>query len=215
MDIVDLGITDFSEAYQVQLDLVKKVSLGLAEDTLLITEHRSVITIGRRGSWDNIFKSHEDLSSCGIEVFNIDRGGDVTYHGPGQLIAYPIFKLENEGRDIHRFLEFLEEIARHFLMQYGIIGGSRPGFRGAWIKEKKIASIGIGVKKWVTYHGLAININCDLLPFSFIRPCGIKDVEITSLEKVLGYKLDIDDAKNKLKSSFKEVSLLAEAVCKD
>lgn len=214
MQIIDLGITDFKDAYEVQLDLVNKVSRGISEDTLLITEHRPVITIGRRGSWDNIFKSRGHLSSCGIDVLNIDRGGDVTYHGPGQAIAYPIFKLRDEGRDIHLFLRFLEEVGIHFLSQYGLLAGSRPGFRGIWIDGKKIGSIGIGVRKWVTYHGLAINVNVDLLPFSFIRACGIKGAEQTSLKNILCRELDINDAKDKLKLSFKEIPLLAEAVNK-
>lgn len=211
MRVIDLGLTDFLETHKLQGELVERVSLGLCEDTLLITEHRPVITIGRKGSEDNIFKSRQDLISCGIEVLNIDRGGDVTYHGPGQLIAYPIFKLENESRDIHAFLHFLEEIGTHFLMQYGIIAEERPGFRGVWAGGKKIGSIGMGVKKWVTYHGLAMNINTDLLPFSFIRPCGIEGVEITSLKRFLGREIDIKDAKDRIEGSFKEISFLAEA----
>ena len=215
MHVIDLGITDFREVYKFQVDLVKKVSQGVSDDTLVITEHRPVITIGRIGSRDNILVSKEYLSSCGIEVFDIDRGGDVTYHGPGQIIAYPIFKLVDESRDIHGFLHFLEEVGRHFLMQYGLIAEDRPGFRGIWIKGKKIGSIGIGVKRWVTYHGLAININVDLRPFSFIKPCGIKDVEMASLIDLLGCEVDIDDAKDRLKLSFKEISLLAETVSKN
>jgi len=212
MQIIDLGLTDFLETYQFQMELVDKVSKGLCEDTLLITEHSSVITMGRVSSGDNILKSKEEISSYGIELINTDRGGDVTYHGPGQIIAYPIFKLENESRDIHRFLEFLEEVGSHFLHQYGIIANRKPGFRGVWVKDKKIGSIGIGVKKWVTYHGIAINIDLDLTPFSFIRPCGIKDVEIISLKDLLGGEVDINGAKDRLISSFKEIPLLAEAV---
>lgn len=195
--------------------LVKDVSQGLSDNTLIITEHAPVITIGRSGSWDNILVSKECLSFSGIDVFNTDRGGDVTYHGPGQIIAYPVFRLENAARDIHGFLHFLEEVGAHFLMQYGIFAERRPGFRGIWVQEKKIGSIGIGVKKWTTYHGLAININTDLRAFSFIRPCGIEGVEITSLGNLLQRELDIDDAKDRLRSSFEEISLLAEAVNKD
>ena len=208
MQIIDLGLTDFTEAHQFQIELVKKVSLGICEDALLITEHNPVITIGRTGSEQNIFRRD-------IHVIRADRGGDVTFHGPGQLIAYPIFKLENESRDIHRFLEFLEETGSAFLAQYGIFTEKRPGFRGIWADNKKIGSIGIGVKKWVTYHGLAININTDLTPFSFIRPCGIEGVEITSLKSLLQREIDMDDAKDRLISTFKEVSLLAETVSKN
>lgn len=214
MRIIDLGITDFLEAYKLQADLVKEVAEGVLENTLLITEHKSVITIGRIGSRDNILKSKEYLSSCNIEVLDIDRGGDVTYHGPGQIIAYPIFRLEREARDIHQYLHFLEEVGRSFLSQYSLVADERPAFRGIWIKGKKIGSIGIGVKKWVTYHGLAININPDLAPFLYIRPCGIEGVEMTSLENLLKRRVGINEAKDKLVSSFKEVSLLAEAVPK-
>ncbi|MFC1621223.1 lipoyl(octanoyl) transferase LipB [Candidatus Omnitrophota bacterium] len=207
MQIINLGLTGFLEAYQIQTDLARKVALGTCENTLLITEHNPVVTIGRTGSEENIFRRE-------IDIIHTDRGGDVTYHGPGQLIAYPIFKLENESRDIHRFLEFLEEIGRAFLSQYGILTEKRPGFRGVWTDNKKIGSIGIGVKKWVTYHGLAVNINTDLMPFSFIRSCGIEGVEITSLKNLLQREIDMDDAKNRLVSTFKKIPLLAETVSK-
>ena len=212
MRIIDLGISDFREIYDLQQGLVKEVFQGKRENTLIITEHRPVITIGRKGSWNNIFKSREFLALEGIDVLNIDRGGDVTYHGPGQIIAYPVFRLENESRDIHCFLRFLEDIGCHFLAQYGVIPEKKQGFTGIWVKDRKIGSIGIGVKKWVTYHGLALNINISLEPFSFIRPCGIEGVSMTSLKKILGRDIDIRDAKNKLKISFEEISFMAEAV---
>lgn len=215
MLILDLGITDFLEAYRLQVDLAGKVAHGLCEDTLLITEHKPVITIGRAGSERNILKSREWLFCRGIDIISTDRGGDVTYHGPGQLVAYPVFRLENEARDIHGFLSFLEEVGGHFLVQYGIFAEKKPGFRGIWVSGKKIGSIGIGVKKWVTYHGLAINMDLDLSPFSFIRPCGIEGIEITSLRDVLDCEVDIDDAKHRLVRAFKEVPLMAEAVGKD
>lgn len=215
MRVIDLGITDFLETHKLQIDLVAKVAAGVCEDTLLITEHRPVITIGRTGSEKNILKPREFIFSQGIDIINTDRGGDVTYHGPGQLVAYPVFKLENKGRGIHGFLSFLENVGANFLMQYGLIAEARPGFRGIWINARKIGSIGIGVKKWVTYHGLAININADLAPFSFIRPCGIEGVEMTRLRDLLGYGVDIDDAKHKFTHAFKEVSVLAEAVSKN
>jgi lipoate-protein ligase B len=214
MQVIDLGVTDFLDAHSAQLGFVKRVAEGICEDILLVTEHNPVITIGRRGSEVNILKSRGFLNSAGIDVITADRGGDVTYHGPGQLVAYPIFRLENESRDIHKFLQFLEDIGEHFLMQYGLSAEKRHGFRGVWVSGKKIGSIGIGVKKWVTYHGLAINVNLDLTPFSFIRPCGIDSANITSLKNLLHRDIDMDDAKHKIKQSFKEISLLAEAVSK-
>ena len=207
MRYIDLGLSDYKEAYEIQREVWEKVVNGIFENTLIVTEHTSVITIGRKGSRDHIFRTE------GIEVLNIDRGGDVTYHGPGQLIAYPIFKLENEAKDIHNFLKFLEDVGINFLNRYGIRAQRNPGFRGIWVKDAKIGSIGIGVKKWVTYHGMAININPDLRPFSFIKPCGIEGVKITSLENLSNGKIDINDAKHKLKESFEEISLLVETAC--
>lgn len=208
MRYIDLGVSDYKEAYRFQRDILEQVADRTSGNTLIITEHKSVITIGRKGSDKNVFKAG------GIEVLNIDRGGDVTYHGPGQLIAYPIFKLENEARDMHGFLRFLEEVGINFLSKYGIDAEARPGLRGVWVKDEKIGSIGIGVKKWVTYHGMAININLDLKPFSFIKPCGIDGVKITSLKVLLKERVDIEDAKLKLRDSFKEIPVLAEAACK-
>lgn len=214
MRYIDLGLSDYSEAYRFQREIADRVGSGAAENTLIITEHKGVITIGRRGSRYNILKPAGFLKARGIEVMDVDRGGDVTYHGPGQLVAYPVFKLEGEAKDIHRFLDFLEEVGLNFLERFGINAVTRPGLRGAWVGRKKICSIGIGVKRWVTYHGIAININPDLEPFSFIRPCGIDGVEITSLQRLVGKRIEIDDAKDKLRESFAEVSLLAEAVSK-
>jgi len=208
MRYLDLGLSDYKEAYRVQREVADRVASGISENTLIITEHKSVITIGRTGSEKHVFKTE------GIEVLNIDRGGDVTYHCPGQLVAYPIFRLENEAKDIHNFLRFLEEVGVNFLSKYGVHPETIPGLRGIWVKGAKIGSIGIGVKKWVTYHGMAININTDLTGFSFIKPCGIEGVKITSLEVLLKKRLDIEDAKRKLRESFEEVPLLAEAVCK-
>jgi lipoate-protein ligase B len=209
MRYIDLGLSDYKEAYKLQCEVRGRVAEGACENTLIITEHKSVITIGRKGSEKHVFKTE------GIDVLNVDRGGDVTYHGPGQVVAYPIFRLENEARDIHGFLRFLEETGINFLNKFGVEGEIRHGLRGIWVRDSKIASIGIGVKKWVTYHGMAININPDLRPFSFIKPCGIDGVRITSLEELLKERLDIEDAKRKLRESFEEVPLLVEAVCKD
>jgi len=208
MRYLDLGLSDYKEAYSIQREVADKVARGVSENTLIITEHNSVITIGRTGSAEHVFKTE------GIEVLNIDRGGDVTYHCPGQLVAYPIFRLENEARDIHNFLRFLEEVGADFLSKYGVCAETMPGLRGVWVNGAKIGSIGIGVKKWVTYHGMAININADLEGFSFIKPCGIEGIKITSLEVLLKKRLDIEDAKHRLRKSFEEVPLLAEAACK-
>jgi len=214
MRYIDLGLSDYKEAYKAQCEIRDNIAKGVCENTLIITEHRSVITIGRKGSRGNLFRTNEFLADLGIEALDVDRGGDITYHGPGQLVAYLIYKLENEARDIHGFLRFLEKVGINFLSKYGVEAGTVPGARGVWVNGAKICSIGIGVKKWVAYHGMAININPDLTPFSFIKPCGIQGVKITSLENLLKEKINIEDAKRKLRESFEEVPLLAEAVCK-
>lgn len=214
MQHIDLGLSDYKEAYKAQREVRDRVAEGAAENTLIITEHKSVITIGRKGSRNNLFRTSEFLASLGIDVLDVDRGGDITYHGPGQLVAYPIFKLGNGAKDIHCFLRYLEEVGINFLSKYGIEAGRLPGARGIWVEGEKIGSIGIGVKKWVTYHGVAININPDLRPFSFIKPCGIDGIKITSLENLLKGKTDIEDAKAMLRDSFEKVPLLAETVCK-
>jgi len=213
MRIIDIGITDFLKAWEYQKAIVRDVDNGLCEDTLILTEHYPVITIGRQGKSSNILKSSEFLKKNGIDIIEVDRGGDVTYHGPGQLIGYPIFRLKDRGRDVHKFLEFLEDIGRHFLTQYGLTSKKIPGLRGIWVNGKKIGSIGIGIRRWVTYHGMAININVELTPFSFIKPCGIEDLEMTSLKELLGCDIDIDEAKLQLIRSFDEkISSMAETV---
>jgi len=204
MRYIDLGLSDYKEAYRFQREVADNVAAGTFENTLIITEHRSVITIGRLGSEDNIFKRD------GIDVLRVDRGGDVTYHCPGQLVAYPIFRLENEARDIHGFLRFLEEVGINFLGKYGVKGEARQGARGVWVGDSKIASIGIGVKKWVTYHGMAINVNPDLRPFSFIKPCGMDGVRMITLKELLDKPVNISDAKDRLKESFEEIFLPVE-----
>jgi len=214
MRYIDIGITKYVDAYRFQREILDEVADGVSDNTLLITEHYPIITIGRKGSWDNILKPVDFLKAKGIEILNVDRGGDVTYHCPGQLVAYPIFRLEDGAKDIHRFLDFLEEVGISFLARYGVDAATRPGLRGIWVGRKKIVSIGIGVKKWVTYHGMAINIAPDMEAFSFIRPCGIEGALMTSLHELLGEKIGIYDAKNRLRESFEEISLLAEAVSK-
>ncbi|MFH1478478.1 MAG: lipoyl(octanoyl) transferase LipB [Candidatus Omnitrophota bacterium] len=214
MNIIDLGLTEFLDTYKIQLDLVQDVSEKKRDNTVLVTRHYPVITAGRLSDAGNILLSEEELLSKGINIVNIDRGGDVTYHGFGQLVLYPIVRLENEARDIHLFLEYLEEVGIRFLSKYGVFGVRKHGFRGVWVGQDKIASIGIGVKKWTTYHGMAINITSDKDGFSFIRPCGIESVNMTSLTDILGRKIGFEDAKAKAIASFEEISLLDKAVSK-
>lgn len=171
---------------------------------MILCEHPPTITLGRLAKQENILVSPEYLAQNGIQFFNIDRGGEVTYHGPGQLVAYPIFNLANHAKDLKKFLNNLEEVVIDFLLYFGIKGERRPGFTGAWVGNKKIASIGIGVKKWVAYHGIAININNDLRPFNFIRPCGLQ-VEMISLQQLCKAEVNLEKAKAILRHSFEKV----------
>jgi lipoate-protein ligase B len=214
VQFLKLGLTDFSEAYELQKKIREEVSSGSTEDTVIITEHRPVITIGRGAVSGNLKKTRDFLAANGIRVIKIDRGGGVTYHGPGQIVGYAIFKLRNEARDIHAFLEYLEDVGINFLRRLGLRAYREKGKRGVWACGKKIGSIGIGVKKWTTYHGLALNINNDLKPFSYINPCGMNSEVMSSVRDIKTEEIDIGYAVELFADSFKEVPFLAETVGK-
>ena len=184
--VLDLGLVDYEKAYDLQKKLHKFRREGKIDDLLILLEHEPVVTIGRAGKKDNILVSEEFLENEGIRVFEIDRGGDVTLHCPGQLVGYPILDLKLHGENIHRYLRNLEEVIIRLLKVYGVDAQRIENFRGVWVGEKKVASIGIGIKGWVTFHGFALNINPDLSYFSFIRPCGFEGRIVTSLSEILG-----------------------------
>ena len=174
-------------------------------DTLILAEHNEVFTIGRTGSMDNLLIPEDMLLSNALKVLRVDRGGDITFHGPGQLVVYPVIDLKDSCRDLHSYLRSLEEVGIRFLNEYGINAERVPGKTGVWVSGKKIASVGVGASNWVTFHGLSMNINCSLKFFSMINPCGIKDVEMTSLERLKGQKVCMDGAKKNMVMHFKEV----------
>ncbi len=203
--LIDLELIEYQEAYKVQRNFLTERKRGKIPDTLLLLEHHDVITIGRGGSEENILASKEELKAKGVTVFKADRGGDVTFHGPGQLVAYPIFDLRKQIKDVHLYLRKLEEVAIEFLKQYKVEGLRQQGARGIWVDEQKIVSIGIGVSGWITYHGLAINLNIDTSKFLLIKPCGMDGHKVTSLSKILRKTVNIFEAKNKLVGAFKTV----------
>lgn len=203
--IIDLGLTDYDTAYKQQMELVARRKLGEVDDSVIITEHRPVFTLGRTGRKDNFLASAAALSEKGIKVVQVDRGGDVTFHGPGQLILYPIIDLKARGRDLHRYLRDLESVIISFLNTYGVIAERIKGRTGVWVGNKKIASIGIGASNWVTYHGASVNIDVDLAYFSMIHPCGMKDVKMTSLAAITGYAIAMREAADNLLACFKRV----------
>lgn len=164
-----------------------------APDTVILTEHKPVVTIGQAGGEEHLLTSPERLRELGIDLVRTDRGGDITYHGPGQLVIYPIFDLRRHYLDVHRFLRDLEEVAIRVLGEYGVEGYRVAGWTGVWTARGKIAAIGVHVKKWVTYHGMALNVTRETLGgFTNIIPCGIKDGGVVSLDE-WGRKISIED----------------------
>jgi len=200
--VVDLGLIDFDSAHEIQKEFVAKV-LEDSESRLLFCEHPNVFTIGRIGSEEFFLDRPEHIRQKKIPILRIDRGGEVTFHGSGQVVAYPIFNLSPSSKDLKKFLWKLEEVVIDLLRDFGIVANRKNGFTGVWVGSKKIASLGIGVKKWVTYHGLGLNVNTDLTFFSMIKPCGL-DVEMTSMAKELGSLVDCEKVKKQLIECFKK-----------
>jgi lipoate-protein ligase B len=188
--VEDLGVLGYREAYARQLAVVEERKREQGLDTLLLVEHPHVITLGRsRQAWSNV------LAPGGVDVVPIERGGDVTYHGPGQLVAYPIVRLHEHERDLHRFMRALEAGVMATLARYGIEAGRSDGNTGVWIEGRKIASIGIACRRWVTFHGLALNVTTDLSYFHRINPCGFEARVMTSMARELGRDVDMAEVK--------------------
>lgn len=176
---------DYVQAYILQKKLVHRRIAGEIPDTLLLLSHPPVYTIGRQGAREHILAPEELLERAGIKVYETDRGGAVTYHGPGQLVGYPILHLKQHGCDLHKLLYMYEEVFIRLLTEYGVQAGRLNGYPGVWTEQGKICSLGVGVSKWVSYHGWAFNINPSLEHFSLIIPCGIRDKGVTSLAVLL------------------------------
>jgi lipoate-protein ligase B len=184
--IIDLGLMDYEKAWNLQHQLwAKRVEEGLP-DVLLILEHPHVITLGRRGNRSHLKASSEILEAMKIPIFHVERGGDITYHGPGQMVVYPILDLKDYGYRVIRFVDQLEEVILHVLRDFGIEGERDPSNRGVWAKGNKIASIGVAIKRWVSYHGFALNYETDLKYFDLMDPCGLVGEKMTSMAKILG-----------------------------
>lgn len=191
--VVGLGRMAYSEALALQRDLAqRRIDRIVDHDLLLLVEHPPVITLGRGSRAEHLVAPREFLDVKGVEVFEVERGGDITYHGPGQLVGYPIYDLSEHRKDLHWFLRALEDGLIATLGAFGIPGGRRAGFTGVWTGGRKIASIGIHVKQWVTWHGFALNVMTDLSLFDLIVPCGIPDVTMTSIQKELGERAPRD-----------------------
>jgi len=189
--ILDLGLIDYHDCLGIQKGLVARRKLGEVADSLIIAEHYPVFTIGRRGSAANIIATEDEIASSGASVVQADRGGDVTFHGPGQIVAYPIIDLKARLKDLHRYLRDLEDAAVETLAERGIDASGGYPATGVWVDGAKIASVGVAASDWVTYHGIALNVNVDLGFFDMINPCGVKRGRVTSMARLLGAKQDM------------------------
>ncbi len=204
--LVEAGLVDYRKALEVQkkTHLAKKCG-KIKEDVLFVLEHPPTITIGRKGSIKEILADEIKLKKEGISVYHIGRGGKVTYHGPGQLVGYPVLDLTDYGKDLHLYLRNLEEVIIETLRDFSVPAGRRKGLTGVWVDSYKIASIGIEIKNWISLHGFALNINCNLNHFTLINPCGMHPSAITSLEKILGYSPPLEEVISRLTSHFARV----------
>jgi lipoate-protein ligase B len=191
---VTLGRTRYRDALAVQREMHERRKAGDRGDTVILTEHEPVLTLGRGADGRHIRADAAELERLGIEVIEVERGGDVTYHGPGQLVAYPILDLNGYGRDIRRYVRALEDSALRLLAVFGIEGERRPGTPGVWAGDAKIASVGVFVSRWVTLHGIAINIDPDLAHFELIDPCGLVGMRSTSVAAVTGHRVPLPEA---------------------
>ena len=220
----DLGLIDYKECWDYQEQLLQQIvsvktqnrGLPINHQTLtnshfLLCEHPHVYTLGKSGSEKHLLLSEQSLKEKNATYYKINRGGDITYHGPGQIVGYPILDLENFFTDIHKYLRFLEEVIILTLKDYGVESGRIEGLTGVWLdwnnplKARKICAMGVRTSRWVTMHGFAFNVNSDLSYFNNIIPCGINDKAVTSLNKELGRDLDMNEVKQKVKKYFAQV----------
>ena len=205
VSVADIGRTRYADAWKLQQELWKLRHAGAVGDVLLFTEHEHVYTMGKGGDANHLLATGNELKETGVDFFEIDRGGDVTYHGPGQVVGYPIIDLNQYVPDLHRYLRNLEETIIIALGEFGIEGTREEGLTGVWVKGEKIAAIGVKASRWVTMHGFALNVNTDLSRFSRIIPCGIFHKGVTSMQAILGKTVSLQDVQRSLTESFGSV----------
>lgn len=200
--LIDLGLVPYADALTVQRRLATLRVEDRLGDVLLLVEHPPVITLGRAGQKAHLCVAESSLAALGFEFFEVERGGEMTYHGPGQLVGYPILNLADHGRDVHRYLRQLEELLIMTLSDFGVMAGRSLGRTGVWIGQSKIASVGIHVGRWVARHGFALNVNMDLTPFKLIIPCGIQGAKVTDMARELSRPLVVGEVKAALTERF-------------
>jgi lipoate-protein ligase B len=203
--IYQLGLVEYVEAYALQRKLLHQRLQGEIPDTVLLLEHPPTITIGKSGKIENILISKEELFEEGISLFFVNRGGDATYHGPGQLVGYPILDLRNRGRDVHRYVYDLEEVLLKTINSFSIEAYRDTSHAGVWVKGEEVAALGLSIHKWISMHGFALNVHTKLDHFSLINPCGFLDRGATSISKLLNRKVSVAEVADILINKFAEV----------
>ncbi|MGB9823811.1 MAG: lipoyl(octanoyl) transferase LipB [Candidatus Hydrothermia bacterium] len=205
IELLDLGFSPYADTWEIQKGLVEKRIRDEIPDTLILVEHDPVFTLGRNRDWTNLLLPMEKLKMMGFSFYKIERGGDITYHGPGQLVGYPIFKINSTLAGIKEFVKKVEEALILTLREYRINATRHSDYTGVFTEKGKIASIGIAFKKWVSFHGFALNVNNDLSPFSYIIPCGISHIPMTSMKLILNREIDFQELKGIVYQKFLEV----------
>jgi lipoyl(octanoyl) transferase len=207
IEVRRLGVISYADGLALQKALVEQRKAGEICDQLLLLEHPPVITLGvkARNDRSHIVAGTDTLEAEGVEVFETGRGGDVTYHGPGQLVGYPILDLRPDRCDVHKYVRDIEEVMIRMAASFGVTATRIPGLTGAWVGDEKLAAIGVRIARWVTSHGFAFNVNANLGHFNLIVPCGITDKGVTSLQKLLGREIPMADVEDSAISAFMEV----------
>jgi len=200
-----LGTVDYAEAHRLQNELQAKRISGEIGDTVLLLEHPPVLTMGRSAKEQHVLAAPQVLAARGISVHEVGRGGDVTYHGPGQLVAYPIIDLKPDRRDVRKYMWSLEETMIRTCADFGLSATRVEGLNGAWVGDRKVGAVGVRISRWVTMHGLALNANSDLTHFDLIVPCGIQDKKVTSLSAEIGRTVFATDVIDPLARHFAEL----------
>jgi lipoate-protein ligase B len=200
--VISQGRVPYFRALDLQMQICNLKKLGFDKDVLLLLEHPPTITMGRSGKPDHLLIKEENLKSRGIEFWNVDRGGDVTFHGPGQLVGYPILLLRGHERDVRGYMHHIEESLIRLLSLYGIEATREFGFTGVWTQRGKIAAMGVHISRWITRHGFALNVNTDLSFYDLIVPCGIADRSVTSMQKLLSREVEMTEVINRYAAEF-------------
>lgn len=203
--VEQLGLIDYQEALRLQADKVAQRKAGTIPDTLLLLEHPHVYTLGRNANREHLLVSGEWLAAQRVQVFETDRGGDITYHGPGQLVGYPVLDLAGHRRDLTWYMRSLEEVLIGVAADLEVDAGRLAGAPGVWVGDEKLAAMGVHVARWVTSHGFAFNVNTDLSYFDWIVPCGLHGKGVTSLEKLLGRRVPMDEVEDRIVAHFGRV----------